>query len=131
MVGNKITINNNKVDGINQITMEAGETVIITITMVDGTSQVILDGVTNQTITIIIAVGQIIVVTIVVGDNSNNRAIVDGVMVMVMDMETDTDMATQIMVGDLCESKVLIKSKNEFDNCQTISLILLLFCIHL
>lgn len=113
-------------DGINQITMEAGETVIITITMVaDGTNQVILDGVTNQTITIIIAVGQIIVVTIVVGDNSNNRAIVDGVMV------TDTDMATQIMVGDLCESKVLIKSKNEFDNCQTISLILLLFCIHL
>jgi hypothetical protein len=79
---NKITINNNKVDGINQITMEDGETVIITITMVaDGTNQVILDGVTNlTTTTIIIAVGQIIVVTIVVGDNSNNRAIVDGVM---------------------------------------------------
>lgn len=102
MVGNKITINNNKVDGINQITMEDGETVIITITMVvDGTSQVILDGVTNLTTTIIIAVGQIIVVTIVVGDNSNNRAIVDGVMV------TDMDMATQIMDGDLYESNQL------------------------
>ena len=104
MVGNKITINSNKVDGINQITMEAGETVIITITMVaDGTNQVILDGVTNLTTTIIIAVGQIIVVTIVVGDNSNNRAIVDGVM----EMETDMDMATQIMDGDLYESNQL------------------------
>ena len=100
MVGNnKITINNNKVD---QITMEDGETVIITITMVvDGTSQVILDGVTNLTTTTIIAVGQITVVTIVVGDNSNNRAIVDGVMV------TDMDMATQIMDGDLYESNQL------------------------
>lgn len=106
MVGNKITINNNKVDGINQITMEDGETVIITITMVvDGTSQVILDGVTNQTITIIIAVGQITVVTIVVGDNSNNRAIVDGVMETETDM--DMDMATQIMDGDLYESNQL------------------------